>query len=85
MGNIDIILTKSVSRFIRDTVDGLKIIQELRMLGVEVIFEKENISTNDTAFDFFLSIYTGVAEEEARINSSNVLWTYQKKMKWGKI
>jgi len=83
LGKIDIILTKSVSRFTRDTVDGLKIIQELRMLGVEVIFEKENISTNDTAFDFFLTIYTSVAEEESKINSSNVLWKYQKKMKQG--
>src|SRR5690554_2459482 len=80
---IDIILTKSVSRFTRNTVDGLKTMQELRELGVEIIFEKENLSTNDSAFDFFLTVYTSVAEEEARINSSNVLWTYKKKMSEG--
>lgn len=80
LNEIDVIITKSVSRFTRNTVDGLNTIQELRDLGIEVIFEKEGISTNDTAFDFFLTIYTSVAEEESRINSSNVLWTYKKKM-----
>ena len=83
LGRIDIILTKSISRFTRDTLSGLKSIHELRDLGVEVKFEKENISTNDTAFDFFLSVYTSVAEEESRINSSNVLWSYKKKMNNG--
>lgn len=83
LGRIDIILTKSISRFTRDTVSGLKSIHELRDLGVEVKFEKENISTNDTAFDFFLSVYSSVAEEESRINSSNVLWSYKKKMSNG--
>src|SRR5690554_5796249 len=80
LGEIDIILTKSISRFTRDTISGLKAIQELRKLGVEVRFEKENITTNDTSFDFFLTIFTSVAEEESKINSSNVLWTYKKKM-----
>lgn len=83
LNEIDVIVTKSVSRFTRNTVDGLNTIQELRDLGIEVIFEKEGISTNDTAFDFFLTIYTSVAEEESRINSSNVLWTYKKKMQEG--
>lgn len=80
LGEIDIIITKSISRFTRDIVSGLKTIQELRDLGVEIRFEKENINTTDTSFDFFLTIFTSVAEEEAKSNSSNVLWSYKKKM-----
>lgn len=57
--------------------------QEFRDLGVEIHFEKENITTSDTSFDFFLTIFTSVAEEESKINSSNVLWTYKKKMNNG--
>lgn len=83
LGEIDIILTKSISRFTRDTISGLKAIQELRKLDVEVRFEKENITTNDTSFDFFLTIFTSVAEEESKINSSNILWTYKNKMENG--
>ncbi|HSH50239.1 MAG TPA: FAD-linked oxidase C-terminal domain-containing protein, partial [Bacteroidales bacterium] len=47
--------------------------------------EKENITTNDTSFDFFLTIFTSVAEEESKINSSNVLWTYKKKKDTQKV
>lgn len=83
LGEIDIIVTKSISRFTRDIVTGLKAIQEFRDLGVEIRFEKENISTSDTSFDFFLTIFASVAEEESKMNSSNVLWTYKKKMNNG--
>lgn len=83
LGEIDIIITKSISRFTRDIVTGLKAIQEFRDLGVEIRFEKENISTSDTSFDFFLTIFASVAEEESKMNSSNVLWTYKKKMNNG--
>lgn len=83
LGEIDIIITKSVSRFTRDVLDGLKIINDLRTLNVEVYFEKENISSLDSSFDLFLSIYTSVAEEESKQISSNVLWNYKKKMEGG--
>lgn len=83
LGEIDLIITKSVSRFSRDVIDGLSTLQELRNIGVEVYFEKENISSLDTSFDFFLTIYSSVAEEESKINSSNVLWTYRKRINSG--
>lgn len=83
MGQINIILTKSVSRFTRDIVNGLSIIQELRNIGVEVYFEKENISSLDPSFDFFLTIYSSVAEKESKSNSENVLWSYKRKMEQG--
>lgn len=85
LGEIDMIFTKSVSRFTRDIVDGLKTIQELRALNVEIFFEKENISSIDPVFDMFLTIYTSVAEEESKQISSNVNWIYTKKVKEGLV
>lgn len=83
LGEIDIILTKSVSRFARNTIDALTTIQELRALGVEVIFETENISSLDTNFDFYLSVAVSVAEEESKSNSKNVLWSVRKRFEEG--
>lgn len=83
LGEIDMIITKSVSRFTRDIIDGLRIIQYLRARNIEVFFEKENISSLDSVFDMFLSIYTSVAEEESRGISSNVNWQYDKKVNSG--
>ena len=83
LGEIDMIITKSVSRFTRDIIDGLTIIQELRKKNIEVFFEKENISSLDSVFDMFLSIYTSVAEEESKGISSNVNWQYNKKVNAG--
>jgi len=83
LGEIDIIITKSVSRFTRDVVDGLKIIRELRKINIEIYFEKENMSSLDPVFDMFLTIHTSIAEEESKQISSNVLWNYKKKMQQG--
>lgn len=83
LGEIDVIITKSVSRFTRDVVDGLTVIQDLRNIGIEIYFEKENISSLDSVFDMFLTIHTSVAEEESKQISSNVLWNYKNKMKNG--
>jgi len=82
-GGIDLIYTKSVSRFGRNAIEVPEIIRELRSLGVSVFFEKENISTRDFADEFLLNILSGVAEEESRQISSNLRWTFKKKMSKG--
>ncbi len=83
IGGIDIIYTKSVSRFGRNAIEVPEIIRELRGLGVSVIFDKENISTKDFADEFLLNILSGVAEEESRQISTNLRWTFAKKMSKG--
>ncbi len=82
-GNLDLILTKSISRFGRNTVDVITYIRELRELNVEIFFEKENISSLDSKIDFMLTILSSIAQEESRAISSNVKWSYDKKFKNG--
>lgn len=82
-GNIDLILTKSISRFGRNTVDVITYIRELREIGVEIYFEKENISSLDPKIDFMLTILSSIAQEESRAISSNVKWAIEKKAKDG--
>ena len=76
-GKIDLILTKSLSRFARNTVDTLTIIRELREKNVDVFFEKENIYSSDTKVDFMLTIFSSIAQEEARNISENVKWGFR--------
>lgn len=83
MGEIDLILTKSISRFARNTVDTITYVRELRELGVEVFFEKENLSSLDPKIDFMLTILSSIAQEESRSISTNVKWTYDKKFQKG--
>jgi DNA invertase Pin-like site-specific DNA recombinase len=84
-GKIDLILVKSLSRFARNTVDCLSIIQELRTIDVEVFFEKENISSKDSKVDFMMTIFSSIAQEEARNISENVKWGIRKRYKDGNI
>jgi DNA invertase Pin-like site-specific DNA recombinase len=70
-GGIDLIITKSISRFARNTIDCLNIIQELKRHNIEVWFEKENISSFDPKVELTITIYASVAEEESKINSEN--------------
>ena len=63
-GEIDYIITKSISRFARNLVETLRIIRELRAINVGVYFEKENIDTLKTASDFMISLYSTIAESE---------------------
>jgi DNA invertase Pin-like site-specific DNA recombinase len=84
-GKIDLILTKSLSRFARNTVDTLTIIRELREINVDVFFEKENIYSSDTKVDFMLTIFSSIAQEEARNISENVKWGFRKRFKEGKV
>lgn len=82
---IDLILTKSLSRFARNTVDSLTVIHELRNLGVEVFFEKENLSSTDNKVDFLLTIFSSIAQEESRNISENIKWGYRKKYQKGEV
>lgn len=84
-GKIDLILTKSLSRFSRNTVDSLTIIRELRELNVDIFFEKENLYSSDSKVDFMLTIFSSIAQEEARNISENVKWGIRKRFQEGKV
>ena len=77
-GKIDLIITKSVSRFARNTVGSLVIIRKLKDKGVEVYFEKENIWTFDSKGELLLTIMSSLAQEESRSISENVTWGQRK-------
>jgi len=82
-GGIDLIVTKSISRFGRNTINVIGAIQELRKIGIEIFFEKENMSTLDPAIDFMLTVLAAYAEEESNQISTNTKWSIMKKMKRG--
>ena len=84
-GKIDLIITKSVSRFARNTVDSLTTVRMLKDKGVEVYFEKENIYTLDSKGELLITIMSSLAQEESRSISENVTWGKRKKMADGKI
>jgi hypothetical protein len=73
-GKIDLIITKSVSRFARNTVDSLSTIRKLKENGTEVYFEKEQIWTFDSKGELLLTIMSSLAQEESRSISENVTW-----------
>lgn len=82
-GKIDVILTKSISRFGRNTVDLLKTIRELKSLNVSVRFENENIDTLTTDGELLLTLLATKAEEEAKSTSDNVRWKVKQKFEQG--
>ena len=82
-GKIDIILTKSIQRFARNTVDLLKAVRELKSLGIEVRFEKENINSLSGDGELMLSILASFAQEESRSISENVKWATRKRFEQG--
>ena len=71
---IDIILTKSISRFARNTVDCLKYIRILRELGISVVFEKENINTLESDSELLITLLGAFAQAESESISANVRW-----------
>ena len=84
-GKIDLIVTKSVSRFARNTVDSLTTIRKLKDKGVEVYFEKENIWTFDGKGELMLTIMSSLAQEESRSISENCAWGQRKRFADGKV
>ncbi len=84
-GKIDLIVTKSVSRFARNTVDSLTTIRKLKEHGTEVFFEKENIWTLDSKGEVMITIMSSLAQEESRSISENVTWGQRKRFADGKV
>lgn len=84
-GKIDLIITKSVSRFARNTVDTLTTVRQLKEKGVEVYFEKENIYTLDSKGELLITIMSSLAQEESRSISENVTWGQCKRFSDGKV
>lgn len=84
-GRIDLILTKSISRFARNTVDTLTAIRKLKEKKVEVYFEKENIYTLDAKGEVMITIMSSLAQEESRSISENVTWGKRRSMEEGKF
>lgn len=82
-GQIDIILTKSISRFARNVVDCQRYVKDLKSRGVEVRFEREGISSMDASADFIFTMLATVAQEESRSISENVRWRYGKDFEKG--
>ena len=83
-GKIDMICTKSITRFARNTVTLLETVRELKELGVDVFFEKENIHSTTSEGELMLTILASFAQEESRSASENQLWRVQKNFKEGK-
>ena len=84
-GKINIVLTKSISRFARNTVDLLSTVRRLKELGVEVRFEKEHINSLSGDGEVMLSILASFAQEESASLSRNIKWTVQKKYQEGSV
>lgn len=84
-GKIDLIVTKSVSRFARNTVDSLTTVRQLKEKGVEIYFEKENIWTLDSKGELLITIMSSLAQEESRSISENVVWGQRKRFADGKV
>lgn len=85
-GKIDYIMTKSISRFARNTIDTLDCVRQLRQLNppVGIVFEKENIDTLNATGELILTILSALAQDESRSLSDNIRWTFQKNFQSGK-
>lgn len=80
---MDLILTKEVSRFARNTVDALQVTRRLREQGVGVIFLSDGIDTRDNDGEFRLTIMASVAQEESRKISERTRWGQLQAMRRG--
>lgn len=83
-GKIDIVLTKSISRFARNTVDLLDTVRRLKEIGVEVRFEKEHINSLSEDGELMLTLLASFAQEESRSISENIKWSVRKGFEKGK-
>lgn len=84
-GRIDLIITKSLSRFARNTVDCLETVRLLKANGIGVYFEKENINTLTESSEFLITLFSGFAQAESESLSKNVTWGKQKSAEAGKV
>lgn len=84
-GEIDLIITKSISRFARNTVTVLKFARELKELGVGIFFEEQNINTLSGDGEMMLAVLASFAQEESRSMSENNKWSIRKKFERGEV
>lgn len=84
-GKVDMIITKSISKFARNTLDTLNYVRTLKELGIGVVFEKENIDTLDSKGEVLLTILSSLAQDELRSISENSTWGIRRKFEQGKV
>ena len=84
-GKVDMVLTKSVSRFSRNTLDAIGYIRKLKAKGIPIIFEKEGINTMEMASEMALCFLSGFAQAESESISRNVTWGKRQSFKNGKV
>ena len=84
-GKVDLVITKSVSRFCRNTLDGLDYVRKLKRMGVGVLFEKENVNTLYMDNEMILTFMMSQAQAESESMSGNIRWGHRKNFKDGKV
>lgn len=84
-GKVDMIITKSVSRFARNTLDCLKYIRMLKELGVDVYFEEQGIHSTQPGAEFYITIYGSIAQSESENMSANIIWGKAQSAKEGNV
>lgn len=82
-GKIDLVITKSISRFARNTQDSLKYTRKLKDLGIGVYFEKEGLNTLESSGELLLTLFSCFAQEESRSISENTAWGIRSKFQQG--
>ena len=84
-GKIDYIITKSVSRFARNTVECLEYVRMLKARNIGILFEEQNIDTLKCDSELYLVIYAGFAQSESESMSKNITWAFRKNFEEGKV
>ncbi|MDD4492861.1 MAG: recombinase family protein [Eubacteriales bacterium] len=84
-GKIDYVITKSVSRFARNTVECLEFVRMLKAQQIGILFEEQNIDTLKSDSELYLVIYAGFAQSESESISKNITWSYRKNFENGKV
>ena len=84
-GQIDVIHTKSISRFARDLINVLEISRELKTLGIDIFFEEQNIHTLSNEGEVVLTVLASLAEEELQSMSGNQRWSFRRKFQKGEL
>ena len=84
-GKIDLIITKSISRFARNTLDCLKYVRMLKEINVDIFFEEQGIHSTDPGAEFYITIYGSIAQSESENISANVRWGKDQSAREGKV
>ena len=84
-GKIDYIITKSVSRFARNTVECLEYIRSLKAQGIGIFFEEQNIDTAQMSGELLTAIFAAISQKESESISGNMRWSYRRRMESGKF